>query len=151
MDGDRAVRRVAQRLRLLPYCAGAYPQSAAERGAQARDLLAVVFPHASLGQNTPEARYVAAAGADDEPEGCFVTLLTEAGVRVRCVARFLSGPDGPEVGPEAVGGWDAATATAPPAPSLSLTLSVAGDGRVVEFTRTALLSAPIDAQPTAGA
>ena len=28
MDADRAVRQVAQRLRLLPYCAGSYPQAA---------------------------------------------------------------------------------------------------------------------------
>ena len=150
MDGDRAARRVAQRLRLLPYCAGSYPQAATARGARALDLVAAVFPHASSGQNTPEARYVAAAG-DDEPEGCFVSLLTEAGVQVRCVARFLTGPDGSELGPEGVGGWDAATATAPPAPALSLTLSVAGYRRAVEFTRTAISSASIDAQPTAGA
>ena len=83
--------------------------------------------------------------AEEEPAGSFVTLLSEEGVQVKCVARFLAAPNGPELGAEALGGWDTVTATAPPAPTLSLTLSVAANGRIVRFSRTALSSAPIDA------
>ncbi len=46
MDADRAVRQVAQRLRLLPYCASSYPQAANESDTHAGDLIAAVFPHA---------------------------------------------------------------------------------------------------------
>jgi hypothetical protein len=150
MDADRAVRQVAQRLRLLPYCAGSYPQAASASDPHAGDLIAAVFPHADPSQNTPEARYIATAVWEEEPAGSFVTLLSEEGVGVKCLARFLAGPDGPELGAESMGGWDRVAATAPPSPTLSLTLSVAGSGRIVRFSRTALASAPIDGQPTPG-
>ena len=94
---------------------------------------------------------MAASVLEEEPAGSFVTLLSEEGVQVKCVARLLAGPNGPELGAEAMGGWDAIVATAPPAPTLSLTLSVAGSGRIVRFSRTALSSAPIDGAPTPGA
>jgi hypothetical protein len=151
MDADRAVRQVAQRLRLLPFCSGSYPQAASASGTHPGDLIAAVFPHADLAQNIPEACYIAAAVWEEEPAGSFVTLLSEEGVRVKCFARFLAGPNGTELGAEALGGWDRVTATAPPAPTLSLTLSVAGSGRSVRFSRSALSGAPIDVQPTAGA
>jgi type II secretory pathway pseudopilin PulG len=150
MDADRAVRQVAQRLRLLSYCAGAYPKAANGPETDAGDLIATVFPHADPAQNIPEARYIAVAVGEEEPDGSFVTLLSEEGMQVKCVARFLAGPNGPELGTEALGGWDTVAATAPPAPTLSLTLSVAGSGRIVRFSRTALASAPIDGQPTPG-
>ena len=151
MERDRAMRRVAQRLCLLPYCAGSYPQVTGGRGDLASDLVAAVFPHANSAENTDSARFLESTGGEDEPAGSFVTLLVEDEVQVRCVARFLAGPDGPELGPEAVRGWDAATATAPPASALSLTLSVAGEARLVEFVRSALSSAPLHAQPMVGA
>ena len=77
-----------------------------------------------------------------------MTLLGEEGVQVKCVARFLAAPNGPELGAEDLGGWDTVTSTAPPAPTLSLTLSVAANGRIVRFSRTALSSAPIVGQST---
>jgi hypothetical protein len=150
MDADRAVRRVAQRLRLLPFCSASFPRVAAEPGAGQGDLVSSVFPHADPAQNTPVARYVASAG-EEGPVGSFVTLLLEDGVQIRCVARFLAAADGPELGVEAMSGWDALAVAAPPSPTLSLTLSTAGNGRIVRFSRSALSGAPGGVQPTAGA
>ncbi len=151
MTRDRAMRRVAQRLCLLPYCAGSYPQVTGGWGDLASDLVAAVFPHANSAENTESARFVGSTGDEHEPAGSFVTLLVEDEVQVTCVARFLADPDGPELGPESLGGWDARTATAPPASALSLTLSVAGEARQIAFARSALSSAPIDPQPMGGA
>jgi type II secretory pathway pseudopilin PulG len=151
MDADRAMRCVAQRLRLLPYCASSYPQAANGPDTYTGDLIAAVFPHADVAQNIPEARYIVAVLGEEEPTGSFVTLQSEGGVQVKCMARFLTDADGRELGAGALVGWDKTAATAPPAPTLSLTLSVAGSARIVRISRTALSSPPIDVQPTAGA
>ena len=106
---DRAVRLVAERLAraaVLRRLLSAAP--APNRLIPPATCLAAVFPHARLAQNTPTARYVAADGDGVAPAGSFVTLLTEDGVQVTCVARFLAGPDGPPLGPDDLGGWDAA-------------------------------------------
>jgi hypothetical protein len=148
MDGDRAAWRVAERLRALPFCAGSYPQAAVSAGDRAPDLVAAVFPHADLGRNTASGHYAALSG-DGEQAGSFVTLLSEDGVQVRCVACFLAGPDGVELGPEALNGWDARSASAPPSGTLSVTLSVPDGGRRTSFLRSALQKAPISVQTTA--
>ena len=150
MDRDRAVRVVSERLGVLPFCAGSYPQAGAEPGDHASDLVAAVFPHARPAQNTATARYVAADGDDRAPAGSFVTLLTEDGVQITCVARFLAGPDGPAVGPDGLGGWDAAAAEAPPASTLSVELSVEDGRRRVTLVRSAMTEAVV-AEPTATA
>jgi Tfp pilus assembly protein PilV len=143
MDADRAVRSEAERLRALPYCAVSYPQPGAGRGASAPDLVAAVFPHAVMAQNAPSARYVSAADASGAPAGSFVTLVTRDGVVVRCVARFLAGPDGPELEPEQLAGWDLAGSDAPPAPTLSVSLSPDHGGRSVRLVRSALSAMPL--------
>jgi hypothetical protein len=143
MSADRAVRSEAERLRALPYCAVSYPQPGAGRGANGPDLVAAVFPHAELAQNAPSARYVAAADDSAAPAGSFVTLVTRDGVVVRCVARFLTGPEGPELGPEQLAGWDVAGSDAPPAPSLSVALSANPGGRSVRLVRSALTAPPL--------
>lgn len=141
MDGDRAVRRAAERLRSLPYCAAAYPQ-AASNGSPS-DLVAAVFPHADVSKNTASARYVAVATGTGEQAGSFVTYLSDDGVEVTCVARFVVGADASELGPEDLGGWDASAATAPPSGTLSILLSVPGAGPGASLVRSALSSAPI--------
>jgi len=143
MSADRAVRSEAERLRALPYCAVSYPQPGAGRGTNGPDLVAAVFPHADLAQNAPSARYVAAADDSGAPAGSFVTLVTRDGVVVRCVARFLAGPEGPELGPEQLAGWDVAGSDAPPAPSLSVALSADPGGRSVRLVRSALTVPPL--------
>jgi type II secretory pathway pseudopilin PulG len=151
MDRDRALRVVADRLGALPFCADSYPQAGAEPGSHARDLVAAVFPHARPAQSTTTARYVAAGGDDGAPAGSFVTMLTEDGVPVTCVARFLAGWDGAAVDPDGLVGWDAATA-APPYCSMSVELTVRGGARGVTLVRSAMTEAPV-AEPavTAGA
>ena len=141
MDADRAVRSEAERLRALPYCAASYPQPGA-RGEEAPDLVAAVFPHALTAQNAPSARYVAAAEESGAPAGSFVTLLTRDGVVVRCVARFLAGPDGPELGPGQLAGWDLTGSDTPPAPALSVVLSAEPGSRSVWVMRSALSVPP---------
>ena len=138
MDADRAVRSEAERLRTLPYCATSYPQPGGGYGADGADLVAAVFPHAVVAQNAPSAQYVAAADGSGAPAGSFVTLVTRDGMVVRCVARFLEGPDGLQLGPEQLAGWDLALADAPPAPTLSVTLSADPGGRSIRLVRSAL-------------
>ena len=149
MDRDRALRRVSERLGVLPFCAVSYPQVGAQPGDPAHDLLAAVFPHARSARNTPLARYVAVDGDGVAPAGSFVTTLTEDGVQVTCVARFLAGPDEPALGADDLDGWDAATATAPPAPAVSVELTLEGGGRGVTLVRSAMAEAPI-AAPVGG-
>ncbi len=151
MDRDRAVRLVSERLGVLPFCAGSYPQAGAEPGDPAGDLVAAVFPHARPAQNTATARYVAADGDGGAPAGSFVTLLTEDGVQVTCVARFLAGPDGRRLGagrPRRLGrcvrGGSACLRHCPSSSPL-------GDGgRGVILVRSAMAEAPI-AEPAATA
>jgi hypothetical protein len=143
MQADRAVRSEEERLRALPYCAVSYPQPGAGRGESGPDLVAAVFPHAVMAQNAPSARYVAAADDSSVPAGSFVTLVTRDGVVVRCVARFLAGPDGPELGPAQLAGWDVAESGAPPAQSLSVELSADPGGRSVRLVQSALSAPPL--------
>jgi hypothetical protein len=143
MDADRAVRSEAERLRALPYCALSYPQLGAGRGASGPDLVAAVFPHAVTAQNVPAARYLAAAETSGAPAGSFVTLVTRDGVVVRCVARFLAGPDGPELGPGQLASWDLEGSDAPPAPTLSVELSAEPGGRSLRLVRSALSAPPL--------
>jgi hypothetical protein len=150
MDRDRALRLVAERLGVLPFCAGSYPQAGAEPGDPAGDLLAAVFPHARTAQNTPTARYVAADWDGVAPAGSFVTLLTEDGVRVTCVARFLAGTDEPPLRADDLGEWDAASAAAPPASAVSVELTLDNGGRGITLVRSAMAEAPI-AEPAATA
>ena len=67
MDGDRAAWRVAERLRVLPFCADSYPRATVPIGDRASDLVAAVFPHADLASNTASARYTGAAADGEEP------------------------------------------------------------------------------------
>lgn len=143
MDRDRALRLVSERLGVLPFCAGSYPQAGAEPGDPAHDLLAAVFPHARSAQNTPTARYVAAKGDGVAPAGSFVTTLVEGGVQVTCVARFLAGPDEQPLGADDLGDWDAASAAAPPASTLSIELTVEDGGRSITLVRSAMAEAPV--------
>jgi hypothetical protein len=143
MDRDRALRRVSERLGVLPFCAGSPAQTSAATGDLAGDLLAVAFPHARPAQNTAAARYVAAGGDGAAPAGSFVTVLTEDGVPVTCVARFLAGPDEPALGPVDLVGWDAASGITPPAPMLSVRLTIEGDRRGVTLVRSAMAKAPV--------
>jgi len=138
MDADRAMRSVAERLRTLPYCASSYPQPLGGSGEEGADVLAAVFPHADSAQNAQRARYAAAADDGGAPAGSFVTLLTRDGVLVQCVAWFQASPDGPRLGPEKLAGWDVAESDAPPAPTLSLTLSADPGGRSIRIVRSAL-------------
>jgi hypothetical protein len=148
MDGDRAAWRVAERLRALPFCAGSYPQARTPAGDPASDVVVAVFPHADSARNTASARYAPVAG-DGESAGSFVTLFIEDGVQVECVARFRAGPDGPELGPEILSGWDSGSASAPPSGTLSVTLGVPGGGRRTSFVRSALLKPLLSVQATA--
>jgi hypothetical protein len=152
MNRDRAVRAVADRLGALPFCADSYPQINAESANPAGDLVAAVFPHARPAQNTATASY-AAGGEGEAPAGSFVTWLTEDGVQVKCVARFLAGLDGvTALGPEDLVGWDAAAAGAPPAPTLAVRVTVEGGGSGVTLVRSALTRAPVSLpSATAGA
>jgi hypothetical protein len=138
MDADRAARRVAERLRTLPFCAPAYPLPAGEPSSH--DLVGAVFPHAQPSWNTASARYVGAAGDPVAPQGSFVTLIEDHGVKVRCVAQFLSGPDGPRADPADVEEWGGGDSVAPPAPALAVELVAVGPGgdRCVRFAGTAL-------------
>lgn len=145
MDRDRALRRVSERLCALPFCAGSPAQAGAGAGDPAGDLVATLFPHASPGQNTPAACYVTTGGDDTAPAGSFITVLTEDGVPVTCVARFLTGPDGPVLGPFDLAGWDAASGVAPPAPTLSVVLMVEGGTRSVALVRSAMDKAHVAA------
>lgn len=149
MDADRAAWRVAERLRVLPFCAGSYPQAAVATGGRSPDLVAAVFPHADLARNTASALYMATSGGDGEQPGSFVTLFSEDGVQVTCVARFQAGPVGTELGPEVLSGWDTRSASAPPSGTLSVTLSVPGGGQRTSFVRSALLRPPICVPTTA--
>ena len=138
MDADRAVRGVAERLRALPFCAPAYPLPTDQPAGP--DLVAAVFPHATPWRNIPAARYVDAAGDAAAAPGSFVTLIEQDGVEVRCVARFLTGPDGPSLGPPDVAGWDGGASGEPPAPAIAVELSAqgAGQARGTVLVRTAL-------------
>ena len=138
MDADRAVLSEEERLRALPYCAVGYPQTGGALGETEPDLVAAVFPHAVSAQNSLSARYVATADGSGAPAGSFVTLLTRGDVVVRCVARFLAGPGGPDLAPEQLAGWDRASSDAPPASTLSVALSAEPGGRSIWMVRSAL-------------
>lgn len=150
MDQARAMQRVAERLRALSFCAGCYPQATPGADGEASDLVAAVFPHADLSRTTASARYVAVAAGGGEDAGSFVTLFDDDGVEVRCAARFLTGQGGVPLGPDALVGWDASAAAAPPSAILSVVLSSADGGPVVSFVRSALSNAPV-AVPTPAA
>jgi hypothetical protein len=143
MDRDRALRRVSERLSVLPFCAGSPAQAGVATGDPAGDLLTALFPHALPAQNTPAARYVANGGDDTAPAGSFVTVLTEEGVMVTCVARFLTGPDEPALGPGDLDGWDVAAEGLAPAPTLSVVLTVEGGTRGVTLVRSAMDETPV--------
>jgi hypothetical protein len=143
MDADRAVRRVAEGLRALPFCASAYPLPVGEHSSP--DLVAAVFPHAQPLRNTASARYVGAAGDPDAPPGSFVTLLEDGGVEVRCVTQFLSAPDGALIVSPDGGEWGSAAAS-PPGPALAVELVAVGPGgdRRARFVGVALAWPSVD-------
>lgn len=138
MDADRAVRVVAERLAALPFY-----RSSADAGSasdtQADDLLGAVFPHADMARNTPTARYVRSDG-EEAPAGSFVTVFTQGGVDVQCVARFLAAEDGPALEPSAVEGWARVDGDQPPGCALSVRLTATshGTGRSASLIRAAL-------------
>ncbi len=138
MDADRAVRVVAERLAALPFYA-----SSADAGStsdtEADDLLGAVFPHADMARNTPTARYVHSDG-EEAPAGSFVTVFTQGGVDVQCVARFLAAEDGPALEPSAVEGWARVDGDQPPGCALSVRLTATshGTGRSASLIRAAL-------------
>lgn len=123
LAADRAMAEVAARLVSLPFCPAELPAPSAARGAGAMDLLSAAFPHAGAVAGPDGGRYV---GSDEEriPAGSFVSTLECDGVAVECVARFRS-PDGGWVGPDALDGFDLATADAAPAAVLVLHLRTA--------------------------
>jgi hypothetical protein len=151
MGADRAIRLVADRLVAAPfYRASSDAGSASDP--QIEDLLGVVFPHADVTRNTLMARYVPSDG-EDVAAGAFVTVFTEGGVDVQCVARFLVAEDGPPLEPAAIEGWALADGDRPPGCALSLQLkaTIHGTARRANFTRAALAMAPVPtATPTAG-
>ncbi|MGE5229982.1 MAG: type II secretion system protein J [Deltaproteobacteria bacterium] len=149
MDADRAVRRVAERLAALPFY-GSGADAGVAPGSADEDLLGAVFPHADAARNTPTARYVA-VGEDEAPAGAFVSVFTEGGVDVRCVARFLVDEDGAPLEPAAVAGWVRTDGEQPPGCALSVYLSATSHGslRSAGFTRAASAS-PVRPLPTAG-
>jgi hypothetical protein len=96
-------------------------------------------------RNSPVARYVDAADDAAPPPGSFVTLFEQDGVEVRCVARFLAGPDGPSLGALEVAGWDGGASGEPPAPAIAVELSAEGPGQTRRpvLVRVALGSPPL--------
>jgi type II secretory pathway pseudopilin PulG len=151
MDADRAVDQVGERLRRLPFCASAYPDAGSSTGDAAGDVVSAVFPHADALLNAAAARYVVSQGGAGEKAGCFVTVFTQDGIAVRCVARFLQDADGPALGPPEVAGWDRTRSEAPPGAGLSVVLSAAAGGseRVETFVRAAA-ARPARDRTTAG-
>lgn len=145
MDAERAARVVAERLRGLPFCAAAYPAPGAVTGPGADDLVAAVFPHARLSDNTEVARYVAGGEEDHAAPGSFVTLVDEGGVEVRCVAQFLRSEGEAALGPSEVGGWSVTDESALPGAVLLVRITAASRGtpRVVTLLRTALGAPPV--------
>jgi hypothetical protein len=143
MDRDRVLRRLAERLGALPFCAGRPAQAGDGTGYAAGDLVAAVFPHARPAQNTPGAYFVAAGGDGTAPAGSFVTVEIEDGVPVTCVARFLVGPSEPALGASDLDDWDVAAGSPPPAPMLAITLAVEGDSRGVLLIRSAMDEASV--------
>ena len=143
MDADRAVRRVADRLAAMPFCA-AGPSAGSPSSSVTDDLVGAVFPHADASRNTPGARYVSTAG-EGVPAGAFATLFREGEVEVVCVARFLAAEDGPPLGPVAVEGWAVGDVAQPPGCALSVHLTAMSRGaqRSASFTRAALAVAPV--------
>ena len=151
MDADRAAWRVAERLRVLPFCAGSYPQATAhDRRSCVRPGRGRLSARGRRAEHRLGALRRLLAGAGGEEAGSFVTLFSEDGVEVTCVARFLAGPDGTELGPDGPGGWDARSASAPPSGTLSVTLSVPGGGQRTSFVRSALSRPPISADDRGG-
>ncbi len=150
MHAERAVYSVAERLQALPFCAPAYPLPPDE--AAGTNLVAAVFPHATPWRNVADARYVDAGGDAVAPPGSFVTLIEQDDVEVRCVARFLAGPDGPSLGALEVAGWDGRASGRPPAPAIAVELSAQGSGaaRRTVLVRMALASPPLALHVAAG-
>ena len=72
-----------------------------------------------------------------------MTVFTEGGVEVLCVARFLVAEDGPPLEPVAVEGWALADGDQPPGCALSVRLTATSHGtaRSAGFTRAALAMA----------
>jgi hypothetical protein len=141
MDADRAARAVAERLRSLPFCAAALPAPGSARGSAATDLVAAVFPHARVAENTEAARYIVSAGEDaDAPPGSFVTVVEENEVEVRCVAVFLAGEGGAAFGAAELDGWSAREMAAPPSAVLLVRVTALrhGTARTVSLMRSAL-------------
>ena len=110
-------------------------------------MVAAVFPHARVSENTETARYVAAE-EEDVPAGSFVTLLEEGGVDVRCVARFLVSEGGAALSAGDLDGWSASTGIASPGAALEVRLTAVGSGatRSVLLTRCALAPPSIGQQ-----
>lgn len=148
MDADRALLAQVEHLRALAFCAEAYPQ-APPSASPPDDLLAAVFPHACPDRNSSVEYYVDDARSDQEPAGCFVTLVVENGVQLRRVARFLACPDGPALGADALRAWDARRAQGPPADSVLITLRAETQSRSISIVRSAL-SQPTLVAPEAG-
>jgi len=141
MDADRAVRVVAERLRSLPFCADTLPAPSSARGSDATDLVAAVFPHARVVENTEAARYIVSAGEDaDAPPGSFVTLVEESGVEVRCVAVFVASEGGAALDAAELDGWSAREMAASPGAVLLVRLTALSRGteRTVSLMRSAL-------------
>jgi hypothetical protein len=152
MDADRAMRTAAERLRVLPFCAPAYPVgSAADGPPPADDLVAAVFPHGQESLNSRVARYVGTVGDDSAPDGSFVTELEQDGIVIRCVARFLTADAGPPLPEAAVRGWSMWDDVAPPSCVLEVRLATTDEAasRSLAFVRSALGTC-VAAAPRAG-
>lgn len=153
MDADRAARAMAERLRSLPFCAATLPAPGSARGAAATDLVAAVFPHARIAENTEAARYIIAAGeAAGAPPGSFVTLAEEGGVEVRCAAVFLTSEGGSTLGVAELDGWSVSAMAAPPSAVLLVRVTATGHGasRRVSVMRSALTAPTVGRQWPSG-
>jgi hypothetical protein len=151
MDSDRAMRAVAERLRSLPFCAASLPAPSSARGSAATDLVAAVFPHARVAENTEVARYIIAAGEEaDTPPGSFVTLVEENGVEVRCVARFLASEGGEGLSAAELSGWSVSEGATPPSAVLlvRITALTHGTARAVTVMRSALTGPTVGQRPS---
>lgn len=148
MDADRAARAVAERLRSLPFCAATLPALNSARGSAATDLVAAVFPHARVAENTESARYIVAAGTEgDAPPGSFITLAEVGGVEVRCVTVFFASEGSVALGAAELDGWSVGEMAVPPGAVLLVRVTAASHGavRTVSVMRSAL-TAPTVAQ-----
>jgi hypothetical protein len=137
-------------MRGLPYCAANLPSPQEGRARSADDLVGAVFPHACPWLDSVDARFLTVEEGDAKA-GSFVTRLSEGGVVVVCVARFVAA-DGDPLGPAELNGFDVATSLDVPAGCLELSLSASQGGvtRRCCLVRWAATTADLDSAEVPG-